>query len=702
MRPEILNPLFANVSKLDGIGPKLEKALTKLFRGSEKAETARIADMLFHVPHSIIDRTKQPKIAEAEDGAIVTIKVHIDGHQIPPRGNKRVPYRVNVHDSSDEMQLVFFRAHGSYLEKQMPVGSERYVSGRIERFNGRASMVHPDHIMDDEAFVTMPMIEPVYSAVSGIAQKTLQKSIRAAVKQLPDLLEWIDSELLKRENWPNFADAVKRIHTPRDVLDLDPRSKHRRRLAYDEFLTGQLALALMRDRMRKTGGTARQFSGELSKRILAEFKWPLTQSQQNAIAEINEDIAKPERMLRLLQGDVGSGKTIVALCAMASVIEGGSQAAIMAPTEILARQHLATIGPICEAVGIKAEILTAREKGKIREAILERIKTGETQIIIGTHALFQGPVEFKDLGLAVIDEQHRFGVHQRLALGDKGPKSDVLVMAATPIPRTLVMTWYGDMDVSQLTDKPAGRREINTSLLSLEKLDVLVGRVQAAVTNGQKIYWVCPLVEESDEVDATSADQRYTALKSVVGDAVGLVHGRMSSEEKDAAMESFRSGKTRLLVATTVIEVGVDVPDATIIVIEHAERFGLAQLHQLRGRVGRSDKASNCILLYKHPLGEIANARLNTMRDTNDGFIIAEKDLELRGEGEVLGTKQSGAPGFSLADPEFHKDILEIARDGAKLIVTQNPNLEGKQGEALRILLYLFGQDQAIRLLRAG
>lgn len=702
MRPEVLNPLFANVSKLDGIGPKLEKALTKLFRGSEKAETARIADMLFHVPHSIIDRTKQPKIAEAEDGAIVTIKVHIDGHQIPPRGNKRVPYRVNVHDSSDEMQLVFFRAHGSYLEKQMPVGSERYVSGRIERFKGRASMVHPDHIMDDEAFVTMPMIEPVYSAVSGIAQKTLQKSIRAAVKQLPDLPEWIDSELLKRENWPNFADAVKRIHRPRDVLDLDPRSKHRRRLAYDEFLTGQLALALMRDRMRKTGGTARQFSGELSKRILVEFKWPLTQSQQYAIAEINDDIANPERMLRLLQGDVGSGKTIVALCAMASAIEGGSQAAIMAPTEILARQHLATIGPICEAVGIKAEILTAREKGKIREAILERIKTGETQIIIGTHALFQGPVEFKDLGLAVIDEQHRFGVHQRLALGDKGPKSDVLVMTATPIPRTLVMTWYGDMDVSQLTDKPAGRREINTSLLSLEKLDVLVGRVQAAVTNGQKIYWVCPLVEESDEVDATSADQRYTALKSVVGDAVGLVHGRMSSEEKDAAMESFRSGKTRLLVATTVIEVGVDVPDATIIVIEHAERFGLAQLHQLRGRVGRSDKASNCILLYKHPLGEIANARLNTMRDTNDGFIIAEKDLELRGEGEVLGTKQSGAPGFSLADPEFHKDILEIARDGAKLIVTQNPNLEGKQGEALRILFYLFGQDQAIRLLRAG
>lgn len=702
MRPDILNPLFASVSKLDGIGPKLEKALTKLFGGSKSSETARIADMLFHVPHSIIDRTKQPKIADAEDGVIVTIKVHIDSHQAPPRGNRRVPYRVNVHDSSGEMELVFFRAHGSYLEKQMPVGSSRYVSGRVERFNGKISMVHPDHIMDDEAFATMPLIEPVYPAVSGIAQKTLQKSIRTAVKQLPELPEWIDGELLKREKWPDFTTAVNRIHTPRDLTDLDPRANHRRRLAYDEFLTGQLALALMRERMRKTGGVSRKFSGDLQSRILEVFKWPLTQSQQNAIKEINSDIAKPERMLRLLQGDVGAGKTIVALCAMASSIESGSQAAIMAPTEILARQHLATIGPICQAVGLKAEILTAREKGTVREAILERIKSGETQVIIGTHALFQGAVEFDDLGLAVIDEQHRFGVHQRLALGDKGPRSDVLVMTATPIPRTLVMTWYGDMDVSQLPDKPAGRQEINTTLLSLEKLDVLVGRVKAAVSQGQKVYWVCPLVEESDEVDATSADQRFKALQHAMGDDVGLVHGRMSAEEKDSAMEAFRTGKTRVLVATTVIEVGVDVPDATIIVIEHAERFGLAQMHQLRGRVGRSDKASNCILLYKHPLGEIAKARLNTMRDTNDGFVIAEKDLELRGEGEVLGTRQSGAPGFSLADPEYHKDILEIARDGAKLIIAQNPNLEGEQGEALRILLYLFGQDQAIRLLRAG
>jgi len=458
----------------------------------------------------------------------------------------------------------------------------------------------------------------------------------------------------------------------------------------------------MRERMKKTGGTARNFKGNLAKRILENFKWPLTQNQVHSIDEINIDLARPERMLRLLQGDVGAGKTIVALCAMASVVEAGSQAAIMAPTEILARQHLETIGPLCEAVGLKAEILTGREKGKTREQILHDLSSGNIDILIGTHAIFQGPVEFKDLGLAVVDEQHRFGVHQRLALGDKGPKSDVLVMTATPIPRTLVMTWYGDMDVSRLTEKPVGRQEIKTTALALSKLDQLVERAKQAVKHGQKIYWVCPLVEDSEEVDATSAEDRHAQLKQQLGDAVGLIHGRMSSQEKDEAMLAFKEGKTRLLVATTVIEVGVDVPDATIIIIEHAERFGLAQMHQLRGRVGRSDKSSSCILLYKAPLGKIARARIDAMRDTNDGFILAEEDLKLRGEGEVLGTRQSGTPGFNLASTEHHGDILEMARDEAKMVISTNPNLEGDKGEALRILLYLFGQDKAVRLIRGG
>jgi ATP-dependent DNA helicase RecG len=467
-------------------------------------------------------------------------------------------------------------------------------------------------------------------------------------------------------------------------------------------MAGQLALALTRERMRKTGGIAWQFKNELAKKILSNFKWELTGSQKAATKEILADLKKPERMLRLLQGDVGSGKTIVALLAAAAVIEGGAQSAIMAPTEILARQHFATIEPLCENTSIQVEILTGREKGKTREAILERLASGETHLLLGTHALFQGPVEFKNLGLAVIDEQHRFGVHQRLALGDKAPHSDVLVMTATPIPRTLVMTYYGDMDVSQLPDKPAGRKPIATSALPLERLGDLTARIGSAISQGKKAYWVCPLVEESDEVSATSAEQRFKALSDKFGDTVGLVHGRMNAQEKDAAMEAFRSGATRVLVSTTVIEVGVDVPDATIIVIEHAERFGLAQMHQLRGRVGRGDEQSNCILLYKSPVGEIAEARLKIMRETNDGFRIAEEDLKLRGEGEVLGTRQSGAPGFNLASAEHHSDVLELARNAAKLVMITNPTLEGDQGSALRTLLYLFGQDQAIRLIRSG
>lgn len=702
MRPNILNPLYAPVSTLEGIGPKLEKALTKLFRGSEQGEPARIADLLFHIPHSIIDRTKQPKIADALEGAIVTLKVHVDKHQAPPRGNKRIPYKVLVHDDSMEMSLVFFRAHGEYLQKSLPVGEQRYVSGKIEWFNDKPNMVHPDHIMSEAQFAEMPLIEPVYPATAGIAQKTLQKSIRTVVSNIPTLPEWADTALISREKWPSFDDALRQQHNPRDELDIDPRAIHRRRLAHDEFLAGQLALALMRERMKKTGGTSRKFSGKLASQILDNFNWPLTENQKLVIEEINTDLKKPERMLRLLQGDVGAGKTIVALCAMASTIEAGSQAAIMAPTEILARQHLETIGPLCDAVGLRVEILTAREKGKAREKILENLKSGEIDILIGTHAIFQGPVEFKELGLAVIDEQHRFGVHQRLALGDKGPKSDVLVMTATPIPRTLVMTWYGDMDVSRLTEKPAGRQEIKTTALALKKLDQLVERAKLAVNDGQKIYWVCPLVEDSEEVDATSAEDRYKQMKTHLGDSVGLIHGRMSSAEKDAAMMAFKDGETRLLVATTVIEVGVDVPDATIIIIEHAERFGLAQMHQLRGRVGRSDKPSSCILLYKAPLGEIARKRIEAMRNTNDGFVLAEEDLKLRGEGEVLGTRQSGTPGFNLASTEHHSDILEMARDEAKLVIAQNPTLDGEKGDALRILLYIFGQDQAVRLIRSG
>ena len=702
MRPNLLNPLFAPVSSLEGVGPKIEKAMTRLLRGSEHAGPAILRDLIFHLPHSVIDRRRQPGIARSPEGVIVTLKVRVDRHQPPPRGNRRVPYRVYVHDETGELALVFFHGHTDYLAKALPVGETRFVSGRVEWFNGQPNMVHPDHIVDEAGFADLPLVEPVYPNTGGLAQKTLQKSVRTAISRLPDLPEWADTTLVKRQGWPAFGEALKRIHAPRDSVDIDPKAPHRLRLAHDEFLAGQLALALTREKMRKTGGVARKADGKLASALLAAFSWPLTASQQQVMTEIRGDLALPERMLRLLQGDVGSGKTIVALLAAADVIEAGAQAAIMAPTEILARQHYDNIAKLGEAAGIRTAILTGREKGKRREEILAALAVGEIDLLIGTHALFQGPVAFHDLGLAVIDEQHRFGVHQRLALSDKAPSSDILVMTATPIPRTLVMTWYGDMAVSKLTGKPAGRKPIATSALPLERLNDLVSRMEQAVSQGQKIYWICPLVEESDEVEATSAEERHASLTERFGSKVGLVHGRMSAAEKDAAMEAFQSGETRILVATTVVEVGVDVPDATIMVIEHAERFGLAQLHQLRGRVGRSDRDSHCILLYKAPLGEIANARLAIMRETNDGFRIAEEDLRLRGEGEVLGTRQSGSPGFNLASAELHGDMLELARNSAKHVMTTNAGLQGEEGKALRVLLYLFGQDEAVRLIRSG
>ncbi|MEL7429868.1 MAG: ATP-dependent DNA helicase RecG [Pseudomonadota bacterium] len=702
MRPDILNSLFKPVSSLEGIGPKLEKNLTRLFHGRETGEPARVAELLFHIPHTVIDRRFQPSIAGASEGTVSTFKVVVDRHYPPPRGNSRVPYRIDVHDETGDMSLVFFRSGGDWLQKTMPVGETRFVSGLPEFFNGKLNMVHPDHMVTAEQFSQMPLLEPVYPLVAGVSSKVLAKAIRSAVKSLPELPEWIDDALLAREKWPGFAQALERIHHPRDATDIDPVSPARRRLAHDELLSGQLALGLLRQRLRKASGKSRQGNNALVDRLMPVLPFELTGAQHRSIAEITSDLEKPERMLRLLQGDVGSGKTVVALVAALKVVECGEQAAIMAPTEILARQHLASIKPLCDQIGVSVRLLTGKDKAADRRETLQSVEAGETDILIGTHALFQASVEFNALGLAVIDEQHRFGVHQRLTLGDKGNTSDVLVMTATPIPRTLVLTAYGDMDVSRLDEKPPGRQPIQTNAISSERVEELIARILGAVTDGQKVYWICPLVEESDEVDAMAASDRHADLQSRAKFPVGLVHGRMGVEEKNAAMNAFKEGETRILVATTVIEVGVDVPDATIMVIEHAERFGLAQLHQLRGRVGRGSAASSCMLLYYGPLSETAKARLKIMRETEDGFRIAEEDLKLRGEGEILGTRQSGTPGFNLASIEHHRDILDMARDYARLVLNGNPELDGTNGEALRIMLYLFGQDNAIRLLRAG
>jgi ATP-dependent DNA helicase RecG len=702
MRPDILNPLFAPVSSLPSVAAKRARLIARALagRGAETDEP-RVVDLLWHLPFNVIDRRHRPHIAALVPGSYATLGVIVGRHEVP-RGPGR-PYRVLCHDDTGELQLVFFNPRRDWLHSQLPEGAKRYVSGKVELFQGVPQIVHPDYMVDEEGLETLPRIEPVYHLTAGLSGKVLGSVIREAVSRVPGLPEWIDPQLVAGRGWPSFYEAIRRLHTPEHPGDIDADSPAFERLAFDELLAGQLVLALVRARLKRSKGRSVTAAGHLSEKIRTALPFSLTTSQERSLGEIAGDMADEQRMLRLLQGDVGSGKTVVALLAMAIAAEAGHQAALMAPTEILARQHFATIAPLAEAAGLKVALLTGREKGRARAEILEALSGGELQIVVGTHALFQEDVAFADLALAVIDEQHRFGVHQRLALTGKGAAGvDLLVMTATPIPRTLVLTYFGDMDISRLEEKPAGRQPIDTRVAPLDRLDEVVAGLKRAIADGARIYWVCPLVEESDVLDMVPAEARHEALRKTFGDRVGLVHGRLSGAEKDAAMADFAAGQTDILVATTVIEVGVDVPDATVMVIENAERFGLSQLHQLRGRVGRGTEKSTCMLLYKPPLSDNARARLKVMRESDDGFFIAEEDLRLRGEGEVLGTRQSGAPGYRVARPELHGGLLLAARKDAQMILQNDPTLTGKRGEALRTLLYLFGKDEAIRLIGAG
>ena len=601
MRPAVLNPLFASLSSLPGIGPKLERLYARLL--GRDAEPARIIDLLLHLPSGFVDRRNQPKLSEVTPDTVVTVAVTIDRHRPPPPHRPRVPYNIEASDDTNTLTITYFNARKDYLQKQFPVGEVRYVSGTATLYDGHLQMVHPDRVVDAEGFQHLPLIDPVYPLTEGLHPNQVRKAIELALERLPALSEWQDRDWLSRNGSPGFAEALRVVHRPASPDDLRPEGAAWSRLAYDELLAGQLALALLRAHMRNRGGRGSAAEGRLRGRIIAALPYALTPSQQRAVTDIVADLAQPQRMLRLLHGDVGSGKTVVALLAAANVIEAGRQAAFMAPTEILARQHFATIAPLARAAGIRLAILTGRERGREREDILTALDIGEIDLIVGTHALFQEHVAFHDLALAIVDEQHRFGVHQRLALARKGEAVDLLVLTATPIPRTLVLTYFGDMDVSELREKPAGRQKIDTRAVPLERLAEVTEAVARALKAGRQVYWVCPLVEESESVDVAAAEERCTMLRQRFGAAVDLVHGRMRGPDKDRAMERFAKGETRLLVATTVIEVGVDVPQASVMVIEHAERFGLAQLHQLRGRIGRGAERSSCILLYKAPLG---------------------------------------------------------------------------------------------------
>lgn len=692
-RPPELFPLFAGLETLEGVGEKTAAAMAGL--GVERPK-----DLLFLLPHSGVDRARKASVREVVPPCVVTVEVEVGAH-FPPR-TKGKPYRVAVRDAALDFALVFFHARGDFLQRLLPTGQRRLVSGKVEFFDGVAQMVHPDHVLRPEEAGELPTFEPVYPLTAGVTQKGVAKAVGSALHRTPVLPEWIDGPLLAREGWPSWRDALEAVHRPSSAVELSPTHPARQRLAYDELLAHQLTLALARATLRKQKGVPTVGDGRLRARVVAGLPYALTGAQARAVAEIAQDMEGPFRMNRLLQGDVGAGKTLVAFLALLIAVEAGGQGVMMAPTEILARQHFAGLEPLAAAAGVRLELLTGRDKGAERAAKLRDLAEGRIAVLVGTHAVFQKDVVFADLRLAVVDEQHRFGVAQRMELGAKGAATDTLVMTATPIPRSLALATYGDMDVSVLDEKPPGRKPIRTALVSTARMDEVVGHLRKAVAEGRQAYWVCPLVEESEVLDYASAEARFQHLRAALGDVVGMVHGQMPPADKDAAMARFVAGETKVLVATTVIEVGVNVPNASIMVIERAETFGLAQLHQLRGRVGRGAAESTCLLMYQAPLSEGGERRLKVLRDTEDGFRIAEEDLAMRGAGDLIGTAQSGLPRFRVADLERQGALMAVAQSDARRLLADDPGLTGPRGKAARTLLWLLDQDRAIRLIGVG
>lgn len=719
MRPAILNSLFADAMSIKGVGPAVKKALLNLVGYHPALETAQILahpltirDVLFHLPTGCVDRRTVYPIAQLPVSGVGTAIVTVQRHypsKAPAKARRKPPYKIIVEDASGSMALIYFSPKAEYLLKQLPEGETRVISGWVEAYDGILQMTHPDMVEPVANLPKLARLEPVYPLTHGISQRQLGKVIQAAQASLKPLPEWIDPTLKTQRRWPEWHQALSLLHAPQSLDDWRVASPARTRLAYDELLAHQLALALVREKTHKKSGIHLSGESQLRQRLLAQLPFALTQGQRQVLAEIDDDLYSGGRMLRLLQGDVGSGKTAVALLAMMPMIEAGYQVALMVPTEILGRQHVASIRELTRGLGLNSAMLTGKMSVVERRSVMDALEKGELHIVVGTHALFQEQVSFLQLGLVVIDEQHRFGVNQRLALTNKGLRPHVLLMTATPIPRSLTMTAYGDMECSLLTEKPAGRPRIETRAIPLDRLDEVVDGLKRAIAQGSKIYWICPLVEEPDEQtkkdfegDLAATEERFRVFQQVFGPRVAMAHGKMKPAEREQALDGFAGAAYDILVATTVVEVGVNVPDATIIVIEHAERFGLAQLHQLRGRVGRSNKPSSCLLLYASRCSDAAKSRLKVIRESDDGFFIAEKDLELRGEGDVLGTRQSGFPDFHFADMAVHRELITIARDDVKLALHQDPALHSPRGQALRTLLYLFEYDASLRFLDAG
>ena len=685
MRPKILYKLFSNIISLKGIGPKNAKVIERLCG-------KYVIDLLFHKPSTYIDRRNSPKIIDLEEGKIATIIVKIDSHS--PSFNKRMPYRINCTDNTGSVSIVYFNLRGPYLKKIFPVGRQKVISGKFEKFNDNFQITHPQHVVDIDNLDNVKKIECIYPLTSGLTSKTIQKSINSALINLDPLPEWIPDDKIKTNNWPNWNEAIKKIHNPINTSD-SVNSLFLERLVFDELLAQQLTIRLIKNKISHTQGIALERNNKFINQLEKKLDFSLTNDQLKTIDEISSDQSKPSKMLRLLQGDVGSGKTIVALFAMMQCLENEKRSILMAPTEILAEQHFNTIANIINSMNLTCSLITSSTKEN---------HNFNADILIGTHALFQEKVSFDNIGLVVIDEQHKFGVHQRILLNEKaGNDCDILLMTATPIPRTLELAAYGDTDISKIMEKPKNRKEINTKSINITKVEDLKKSLNKIIDKGEKIYWVCPLVDESEKLQLQSVNERLKDLRNYYNDySVEIVHGQMQQEDKNSVMQKFKSGKVNILVATSVIEVGIDDPDATVIIIENAERFGLSQLHQLRGRVGRGEKTSTCILLFNGPLTENAKRRIKIMKETNDGFKIAEEDLDIRGAGEILGSKQSGVPNFKLSNLDKHKHLLEEARETAIKTIKDDPQLKSPLGKAQRVLLHLFRNDVAIDYLKTG
>ena len=685
MRPKILYKLFSNLETIKGIGPKNAKLIERLCG-------KYLLDLILHRPIAYIDRRNSPKIKDLSNNSIVTLILKVDGHT--PSFNKRMPYKITCSDDTGQLNIVYFNLRGPYLKKMFPIGSKKVVSGKVEEFNGIFQMTHPQHIADESNLDSVKKIECVYPLTAGISSKIIQKSINSSLAIIDDLPEWIPNDYLQKNNWTSWKKSIYEMHNPNELKE-DKEDIYLNRLVFDELLSQQLTVRLIKNKISKLKGNTIKPNGSLLEQLKSHLSFELTDDQNQAIKEISKDQSSPNKMLRLIQGDVGSGKTIVALHSMIQCAENSKKSILMAPTEILAEQHYNTIKLFAEKLKLSCALITASNK---------KSHNYESDILIGTHALFQDKVSIDNIGLIVIDEQHRFGVHQRILLNEKaGNECDILLMTATPIPRTLELASYGDMDITKIVQKPKNRKPIITKSINLNKIESLKEALTKKLKQQEKIYWVCPLVDESDKMDLQSVNQRVLDIQKYYKDFnVEMVHGQMKQEEKNKIMDNFKSFKTQILVATSVIEVGIDDPDATVIIIENSERFGLSQLHQLRGRVGRGTKQSTCILLFDGPLTENAKKRINVMKETNDGFKIAEEDLSIRGAGEILGTRQSGLPNFRLTDLNVHKSLMAQAREMAIKIVDKDPELSSDQGKSLRLLLHLFNNQVAIDYLKSG